>query len=496
MSSRANSTYLSILKATSITGLSSVASVVFGLVKMKFAAILLGPTGMGLIGIIQSVMGVFTIVGDMGMRQAWAKEIARKRGEGKPAELAAAIRLLLIMGAVLAVGTGAIFFLLQDFLVSKFIGTALTVVDWWLLTLAIMFTIAAGSLTGLLNGYRHVADLGRVVVASSFISTIIAVVAVLFWRDAGITLFILSAPMFNFVFCAWYSKKIKVNHSADIPPSNTLNQLNIVFKLGIFVMLSALVTAGAELAVRSTIQIQLGVDILGFFTAAWIIGSYYLNFLMTATAYDFFPRMSSGYNSEADRTESINVQIETLLLISGPIFVAITTFAPIVLKVLYSEEFLPAANLLRLMVFGDILRLTFYPLSFVLLSVSAGKNYFAAKAFEAATFFLLVIILVPPLGLTGVGIAYIATFIFLLPIMVFLVRSKVGFIPARTPTVMLFGLLCVNGLIMALAEYSEFAAILCGLGIIFSWLLFAINHINTKSGFFTLLKSRFSNRKI
>src|SRR5437867_4393087 len=56
-----------ILKATVILGLSSAVGSLFGLLTAKASAIYLGPSGVGYLGLVQSLLGLSQLVGGIGL---------------------------------------------------------------------------------------------------------------------------------------------------------------------------------------------------------------------------------------------------------------------------------------------------------------------------------------------------------------------------------------------------------------------------------------------
>src|SRR6185312_10036595 len=101
-----------------------------------------------------------------------------------------------------------------------------------------------------------------------------------------------------------------------------------LLKLGIFVMLSAIVLSVAELTVRLVVQRVMGMVELGLFSAAWAIGVYYLNFLMVATSTEFFPRLSANFDDEHNRDHVINHQIQALCIVAAPVIIILSAFCP------------------------------------------------------------------------------------------------------------------------------------------------------------------------
>ncbi|MCB1507177.1 MAG: O-antigen translocase, partial [Hyphomicrobiaceae bacterium] len=68
--------YRTILRSSSIMGGASVINVLIGLLRMKLVAVLLGPAGIGLIGLLQNLMQAASGVAAMGLGTVGVRQIA------------------------------------------------------------------------------------------------------------------------------------------------------------------------------------------------------------------------------------------------------------------------------------------------------------------------------------------------------------------------------------------------------------------------------------
>src|SRR5437660_4463615 len=72
----------SILKATAVLSSASVVSIIAGMASAKVSAVLLGPGGMGYMGLLQSLLGLGGLVAGMGVAQGLVRGGARIIAEG------------------------------------------------------------------------------------------------------------------------------------------------------------------------------------------------------------------------------------------------------------------------------------------------------------------------------------------------------------------------------------------------------------------------------
>ncbi len=82
-----NSSYNQIIKSTTIFGSSQLFVILIGVIRTKILAVLLGPIGVGLIGIFSSIVDIIRSLCGFGMDTAGVKAIAETDGLGDKAIL-------------------------------------------------------------------------------------------------------------------------------------------------------------------------------------------------------------------------------------------------------------------------------------------------------------------------------------------------------------------------------------------------------------------------
>lgn len=116
------SSHQQILRSTSIIGGAAVFNVFFGLVRTKIAALLLGPVGVGFIGLLQNLMSTASTVAALGFGNAGTRQIAEAAALDDSAAVAAARRALFWGTLGLSVLGAGIFWALRDVLATRVLG--------------------------------------------------------------------------------------------------------------------------------------------------------------------------------------------------------------------------------------------------------------------------------------------------------------------------------------------------------------------------------------
>ncbi|MDP1612370.1 MAG: O-antigen translocase [Sulfuritalea sp.] len=419
--------YRQILRSSAIIGGASVINVLVGLLRIKVAAVLLGPAGIGLIGLLTSLAGTAAAVAGLGFGTVGTRQIAEAAGRDDAATMAAARRALFWGTLVLALLGAAVFWALRSALAVRVLGDGALAGEVGWLALVVALTVAAASQSALLNGMRRIGDLARVSVLSALLSTLLGVGALLLWGRGGLMAFVIAAPLASFLLGHVYVARLPKVQTLRTPMLVLAGQWRTLVTLGAAFMVAGLAASVGQLLVRTLVQRQLGGDALGYFQAASTISVTYIGFVLAAMGTDYYPRLTAAIHDHAAVNRLVNEQTEVAMLLAGPVVLAMIGVAPWVIELLYSKSFHPAADVLRWMILGDILKVASWPLGFIILAAGNGRTFMGTEALAVFVFVLLTWVGLPLMGVMAAGLAFIGMYAVLLPVVYWLARRKTGF---------------------------------------------------------------------
>ena len=449
------SSYRRILKTSSITGGSSVINILIGLLRTKVLALLLGPSGIGLVGLYTGLMGTATTIASMGIGTIGTRQIAEAISKEDVAALVL-VKRAMFWGVLMLATTGAlVVWSLRELLAVQLLGSIehSEAVGW--LALGVALSVASASQGALIQGMRRIGDMAKLSVYGSILNTVLGIGILWQWGSAVIWAFILIGPLFNFLLGHLYVSRLPKTKSTAISLHDITEQWKIFLRLGLPFMGAGLVQTLVQLWIRVTIGDQLGIEAVGHFQAAWTISMQYIGFVLGAMGADYYPRLTGVIHDKVTASRLVNEQTEVALLLSAPIFVAMIGLAPWFIHLLYSSAFTPAIEVLRWQILGDVLKVASWPLGFVILAAGAGKTFFWTETTTLLLMGGVIVGLLPHLGLQVTGIAFLTSYIFYLPPVYFFAYQKINF----KWTVPVFGLVLVTFVlclvVMQLSIYTE-----------------------------------------
>ena len=415
-----------ILKATFILGSSSVIEMVLTIVRTKVLAIFLGPSGVGTAGLLNNLMVTIGILFSLGTGTSATRSVAEAYSTGNSQSVGQIKTVLTILAVVLGVaGCLAVFFSAEQ-LAEYTLGESDNAYQIKILALGVFFTIASGAQMAFLNGLRRIGDMARVTLIGSFLGSIIAIALSWKFRNEGIVYYVIAVPLLSFLISACYIIRFKIPY--PVTSTETFKkQAALMLKFGVPMMLSGLINNGVMLIVRGRIANTLGLEAVGLFQVAWAISGVYIGFVFTAMVREYYPRITGIIDDHDEVNIAVNDQAKLAIWLTTPLLLGIIAFAPLMIHILYSNEFLPIAATLRWMALGTVLKVVTWSMGIVWVARGSGR-YALADAILWGLFFVAGIFAgLKYTGIEGVGWVYTASFLFAIAYTRFFVGRITGF---------------------------------------------------------------------
>jgi len=429
-------------------------------------------------------MSTAATVAKMGIGTVGTRQIAEALSQEDERALAMVRRAMFWGALLLASAGGLMVWSLREVLAVHVLGGAehATIVGW--LALGVALSVAGASQGALIQGMRRIGDMARLSVYGSMLNTVLGAALLWQWGQAGLIAYVLIGPLASFLLGHWCVSRLPKVSSRDISNQEMVHQWQTLLRLGIPFMGAGLVGTLVQLWIRVEIGNTLGVESLGHFQAAWTISMQYIGFVLAAMGADYYPRLTGVINERKAATRLVNEQTEIALLLSAPVFIAMIGLTPWVIHLLYSSAFLPAVDVLRWQILGDVLKVASWPLGFVILAAGAGKTFLFTEMFAFLLMGGLIAGLLPIIGLQITGIAFFVCYAVYLPLVYVLAKRRIAFQWQTNVTRLLLSVLALCVLVNILsARYWWGAVVAIGLTLVFGfYTLVRLAHMSNVGG--------------
>ena len=387
-----------ILKASSYMGAASSLNLIFGLIRVKVAAIFIGVGGVGLLTnyrVIQTFIG--SVIG-LGVRQSAVRDIAEsisKKDENIVSETIISLRILVFFLGLI----GALLIFLFSSKISFFMFSSYEYsVQIALLGFAVFFANLTGGQLALIQGMGETKKLALFNVISGFFNLILSTIFFIYYGMEGILPSIIGISVVEYLLAILILKKIPYK-KCYLSLKSFIIRTKIMINLGFSFMITSLGASFLAILINSLITKEISLDSVGIYAAATALTAISINFILNAMSADFYPRLTSLINNNEKAIDLINKQTEIGICIVLPGLFATAALADFLVYLFYSQEFMAASIIMPLLVLACLPRIISWPLAYIMLAKAASKSIILTEIFLSVINFILVYLLIERIGI-------------------------------------------------------------------------------------------------
>ena len=482
-------TYGHMLKYTGVFGGVQGLNVLVSLVRNKFVALLLGPSGMGLVTLFNTPVAFVSQSTHFGISTSAVRQLSEYDDDRHPqvihfVKVVRAWSLLTaLLGMLVCIAIG-------PFLSSTTFAWGNHTLHFILLSPAVAMLAVTGGETAILKGRRQLKSLAMVQVGSVLAALFMSVPVYYFFGETGIV------PVI--VLMAFVTMVLTVRQSWRLYPlelrgaKGVLGEGMEMVRLGVAFTLAGIIGSGAEMLIRSWLNVTADLDVLGLYNAGYMITITYAGMVFSAMETDYFPRLSA-VNADVEATnETVNKQMEVSLLIAAPMLVGLIVFLPVLIPLFFSSKFVPVVAMTQVAVLAMFFKAITLPAAYITLARGYSVMFLLLESAYFVVFVLLIIFGFERWGLLGTGIAITLANIFDFVMIHAVARWRYGY--KISPAVMKYS--TIHILIGLLAYFTTitvggYAYWVFGIGLTLVSLLFSLLILRQKTRLWEALMRRF-----
>jgi PST family polysaccharide transporter len=413
------------LKSSSLIGGASFINILVGMVRTKFVAILLGPSGVGLFGMYGQLTVLVGSVASMGIGNSGVRQVAEAVGTGddervsrtvitlrRAAWLTGALGMLVM--AVFCVPLSSITFGNSDYAWSLAI-----------LGVTLLFSAISGGQGCIINGTRRIGDLAKISVIGAISSTLVSIPCFYLWGQKGIVPSLILSSLAGLATSWWFARRVPLI-VLDLPWRDSTDEARRLLSLGISFMGGGLVLNLSTYLIRIVLLRQFGLADLGNYQAAFNLSGILVGFVLGAMGADYYPRLTAVAAENAIVHRMVNEQTQISILLSLPGLAAMMIFAPLVIHLFYAPSFATAVPILRWCILGSLGQVMTWPMGIVILAKGNGRLFFIFEVVTSGLHLFFVFIYCRLIGIDGSGIAFMSLYVISPLLLLVIMRKLVG----------------------------------------------------------------------
>lgn len=485
--------YRQILKATSLFGGVQVFSIIISVIRSKAIAVWLGPSGVGIIGLLTNALKVIGEFTKLGIDVTAVREISianeHEDTDRIPTIVTSLKKIVWVTGLFGMLLTTILSPLLSKIAFGNF---EYTIAFIWI-SVSLLFNQLSSGQLAILQGLRKLKYLAKANVYGNFLGLLIALPLYYFFRVDAIVPTIIVTSVCGLLFSWFFSNKIKIEKK-NITNSQAFKEGKQMLNLGFMLSLRGLITLVTLYALQVFISHFGGVDEVGFYTAGFVIINSYVGLIFNAMRTDYFPRLSATINNQKKMGIAVFQQATVAVLILTPIIIVFLTLAPFIIKVLYSKEFLVIEGMITWGMMATLFQAISWSMGYIILAKGNSKLFIKTSIFFNMLLLVFGIIGYYFGGLKGIGISYLLYYIVHTIAINIILNYKYQFKMSKDffkPFSICF-LFCTLAFSTLLFTVGILKFFLLG-GIILISSIFTFNELNKRTNFIMFIKKKFSS---
>jgi len=419
--------YRQIFKATSLFGGVQVFNIIISIIRSKFVAILIGPTGMGITGLLTTSIGFVSALTNFGLGTSAVKNVAAAAATGDKSRVSTVVtvlrRLVWITGLLGMVLTAVLSPWLSDL---TFGSKEYTLAFIWISVTLLFQQLSSGQIV-VLQGLRRLQYLAKANMAGAVLGLVISIPVYYVWRLDGIVPVIIISSLTAMLLSWFYARKVGVR-TIKINTKTITAEGKEMLKMGFVLSISGLIPLGTSYIIRIYISNNGGVDQVGLYTAGFAIINTYVGMIFSAMSMDYYPRLAGVSHDNKKTAELINQQSEIAILILAPILAVFIVFIQYVIILLYSTKFVPVNGMIQWAAMGMYFKAVSWAIAFILLAKGASRLFFWNELIANIYILGFNIIGYKLAGFNGLGISFVAGYFVYLIQVFFLAHYKYDFL--------------------------------------------------------------------
>ena len=406
-----------LVRAISAGALANASAFILQIVRSKMVALLTGTEGVGFWGATQSLSNSLISITTLGIPNGVPVSIAESwnRDENLRVLKSLSATICSVFGLSLVIGIVASPF-------AKVISSAVLGSEdsYWIVLLALFanpFAAVGLVIACALQGMAMLRAQMALWIVGHGLLTAMCVGSTFIFGTTGISVaWLLYGPVsFALAIVVFYQAIGAESFSRFLESFRVMSTVEIrgaVSKLIPFIRTGATVAilmALSTFTVRIMILNRTGLSELGLFVSVAGISASITTLVQSILSTYAIPNLSNNQNSTERLHSETNKLINTIFLSSFPVLITASVFAEQVLAILFSKDFMPAGDLVRLYLSGELVQLFSWSFVIYFNVLKRPGRISLAKSAEYSVFILVAMSALPIVGILGVGAAYLVS---------------------------------------------------------------------------------------
>jgi O-antigen/teichoic acid export membrane protein len=393
---------MNLIKTSVMSFIVTILKMLSALIINKFLALFVGPSGLALMGQLQSFIQLSVTVGQAGMNSGVTKYAAEYDSNHERKKLFSTVIKISFIASVIFGGGIAVFSneISQYLFSHEEFSHVFILFGFTLVLYSINYLLLA-----ILNGLGEMQFWFKANVFQSVYGLLISVSLIWLWGIEGAFIAMVTNQSIVLLVLLYMLRNHSLVNFKLLKTKFDSKQAKKLLAYSFMALTSAAVVPVSHILLRMFIIEDYGIDSAGYWQGLWYVSSMYLMVFTSTLSVYFLPKLSSLSDKSLIKNELIR-GIKYVVPIAAVIAVIIYNLKEIVIYILFSDDFLEMAELFGWQLVGDVIKITSWFFGYLMIAKAKVKLYVFCEIGFSSLFLCLAVLLMNEFGLIGVTYAY------------------------------------------------------------------------------------------
>ncbi|WP_231896614.1 O-antigen translocase [Vibrio mediterranei] len=394
-----------------------------GLVINKAIAIIIGPSGLALIGQFQNTQNMIRTFSQGGINAGVTKYTSECNSKGKStlelwsASFKTTVFFSLIASLILIIFSSelSIFVFKTDVYTYVFVLFGITLI----------FSALNQLLLSILNGLKEIDSFIKINIFQSLFSLVFTTSYILIFGLDGAFIALVTNQSIIFLVILWYLRKHPLIKFSSFFQGFNFGWTKKLTSYSLMALTSSIAVPCSQILIRDNIGQSLSWEDAGYWQAMTYISTMYLLVVTTALSTYYLPKLSEISGSRELKNELLE-GYKYLLPIVATLTLIVYFCRAYIVELLFTEDFMSMLVLFKWQLIGDFMKISSWLVAYVMLAKALTKIYIVSELVFSVLYVLLAQYFVSAYGLVGVSYAFAVNYFIYFICMVFVVSRYIS----------------------------------------------------------------------
>lgn len=411
---------LDIVKVFSFTAMSTLVRMFTGLISVKVVASIIGPAGVALVGQLNNFATIALSLSTGGINSGITKYIAEYKDDKNRIKDCLSTALRITCFCSLLVGLGLIIFhsyLSEIVMLSPKYGYIFIIFGF-----TILFYALNMGLTSVINGFKEFKKYVKVNIVGSISGLIFTLSLVLLFELNGALISAVTFQSIMFFISLHMIRKMPWIRWEYFKESLNIQLAKKYLRYSIMTLTTAAVIPVSQMLLRGYVISEISATEAGWWEAMNRISNMYLMVITSSFSVYYLPRLSELTGRKDLRDEIFRAYKVIIPCLLGG-FLLIYLLRNVVIRLLFTPDFLPMENLFFWQMLGDFFKISSWLLAFLMVAKAMTKWYIVTEIGFSLLFLTLGFIFMKYNGVVGITQAYFVNYFVYMVLMIYIFRK-------------------------------------------------------------------------